>query len=386
MVTATAQPNGGGQMVDVPETTQDADAAFVTEALHAGGVLGSATRVAEVEHDTIGEGVGIVGQLARLQLRYDGQAAGAPGTVILKIPSQYPENRAVGDHFNFYEREGRFYEQLADKVPVRTARCYWNHIDPATGSFGMLLEDLGDRTMISQIAGVPGARAAEALRALARLHGTWWTAPLLNELHWMPRLDEPINLAAGQQYRDAWPVFLERIGDHLGADALELGERTQRVFEDLLRNGIEEAPVTLCHGDFRADNLMFDDHAGAGEEVAVLDWQIAYRGPAITDVAYFVCQSLTVDERRAHEADLVRGWYDELASTVRREHGVTLDDYPFDLAWLQYRRASLGTTVYAVSGMGAMDVANDRGRELVTSMAVRSFTAALDLEAGVLLP
>ena len=73
-----------------------------------------------MEHVTIGEGVGIVGQLARLQLRYDGPATAAPGTVIIKIPSQYPENRAVADHFNFYEREGRFYQLLADKVPVRT--------------------------------------------------------------------------------------------------------------------------------------------------------------------------------------------------------------------------------------------------------------------------
>jgi hypothetical protein len=202
----------------------------------------------------------------------------------------------------------------------------------------------------------------------------------------MPRLDEPINLAAGQQYRDAWPVFLERIGDSLGPEAFELGERTQRVFEDLLRDGVNEAPLTVCHGDFRADNLMFDDRASKAEEVAVLDWQISYRGPAITDVAYFLCQSLTVDERRAHEAELVRGWYHELAAAVLREHGTTLDDYPFDLAWEQYRRASLGTTVYAVSGMGAMDVANERGRELVTSMAVRSFTAALDLGAGSLLP
>jgi hypothetical protein len=373
-------------MIEVPQTTEAADAAFVTEALRSGGVLGPGTTVAEVEHDTMGEGVGIVGQLARLQLRYDGQAAGAPGTVILKIPSQYPENRAVGDHFNFYEREGRFYEQLADKVPVRTAACYWNHLDPATRSYGMLLEDLGDRTMISQIAGVPGPRAAEALRALARLHAAWWSSPLLDELPWMPRLDDPLNLAAGQQYRDAWPVFLERIGDDLGADALDLGERTQRVFEDLLRIGIREAPITVCHGDFRADNLMFDDRADADDAVAVLDWQISYRGAAITDVAYFVCQSLTVDERRAHEADLVRGWYDELAATVHALHGTTLDGYPFDLAWTQYRRASLGTTVYAVSAMGAMDVANERGRELVTSMAVRSFTAALDLDAAALLP
>jgi hypothetical protein len=373
-------------MIAVPETTEGADAAFVTEALRAGGLLTTATSVAEVEHETIGEGVGIVGQLARLQLRYDGPAPGAPGTLILKIPSQYPENRAVGDHFNFYEREGRFYQQLADKVPVRTAACYWNHLDSAANRFGMLLEDLGDRTMISQIAGVPGGRAAEALRALARLHGTWWAAPLLDELDWMPRLDEPINLAAGQQYRDAWPVFLERIGDHVGPQALELGERTQLVFEDLLRDGIAEAPVTVCHGDFRADNLMFEDRARPEEAVAVLDWQISYRGPAITDVAYFLCQSLTVDERRAHESDLVRGWYEELAATVAREHGTTLEDYPFDLAWQQYRRASLATTVYAVSAMGAMDVANERGRELVDSMSVRSFTAALDLEAGALLP
>lgn len=372
-------------MVAVPHTTQDADAAFVTAALREGGVIGSTTRAAEVEHDSIGEGVGIVGQLARLQLRYDGQATGAPGTVILKIPSQFPENRAVGDHFNFYEREALFYDQLAGKVPVRTARCYWNHADRATGTFGLLLEDLGDRTMISQIAGVPGPRAAEALRSLARLHGAWWAAPTLDDLGWMPRLDDPLNLAAGQQYRDAWPLFLERIGTELPAEALELGARVQVVFEDLLRDGMAEAPTTVCHGDFRADNLMFDDRASAETAVAVLDWQISYRGAAITDVAYFLCQSLTVDERRAHEADLVRGWYDQLVETARRERGATLEDYPFDLAWWQYRRASLGTTVYPVTAMGAMDPANERGRELVTLMAVRSFTAALDLEAGELL-
>ena len=65
--------------------------------------------------------------------------------------------------------------------------------------------------------------------------------------------------------------------------------------------------------------------------------------------------------------------------------GAELDDYPFDLAWTQYRRAALGTTVYPVTAMGAMDPANERGRELVTAMAVRSFTAALDLDAVSLL-
>src|SRR6478735_6837011 len=107
---------GDGPMVDVPVSTEAADAAFLTAALRESGVLDSNSGVAEVSHETIGEGVGIVGQLARLSLRYEGNAAGAPGTVILKIPSSFPENRAVGDHYDFYQREGRFYQQLADKV------------------------------------------------------------------------------------------------------------------------------------------------------------------------------------------------------------------------------------------------------------------------------
>jgi hypothetical protein len=364
--------------VELPLTTADATREFVTDALRAGGVIDSGTRATEVEHEPIGEGVGIVGQLARLQLRYEGVASGAPGTVILKLPSQFPQNRAVADHFNFYEREGRFYQQLCDKLPVRTAACYWNHIDTTANSFGLLLEDLGRRTMISQVSGIDHVRAAQAVQAVGRLHGTWWASPALDGLDWMPRIDDPINLAAGQQYRDAWPVCHERIGDELPTGAVELAEQTQAVFEELLRVGMAEAPVTVCHGDFRADNLMFDDQAVHDDDrVAVLDWQISYRGAAITDVAYFLCQSLTVDERRTHEDALVRQWYD----AVTDAHGGELTDYPFDLAWRQYRRATLGTTVYPVTGVGAMDPANERGRELLLAMATRSFTAALDLDA-----
>jgi hypothetical protein len=214
------------------------------------------------------------------------------------------------------------------------------------------------------------------------VHGAWWSSPTLDSLGWMPRLDDPINLAAGQSYRDAWPLCEERIGRDLPPGAIELAQRTQTVFEDLLRVEVAEAPVTICHGDFRVDNLMFDDGAPEDDRVAVLDWQISYRGPAISDVAYFLCQSLTVEERRAHEEALVRGWYDALTAALGGEPV----DYSFELAWLQYRRASLGTTVYPVTAVGAMDPANERGRELLLAMATRSFTAALDLDAGDLLP
>jgi hypothetical protein len=369
-------------MAEVPARTADATPAFVTEALREGGVIGPDSRVAEVDHDEIGVGVGIVGQLARLGLRYDGHAEGAPGTVILKLPSEVPENRAVADHFNFYEREGRFYQQIGEKLSVRTPRCYWNHIDVERQTFGLLLEDLGSRTMISQVAGVGADRAAQALRALGELHATWWSSPALDGLEWMPRLDDPINLAAGQQYRDAWPLFVERIGDAIPAEALELGERVQHAMEELLLRGLNEAPMTICHGDFRVDNLLFDDSTDGHDHVAMLDWQITLRGPGVGDVCYFLSQSMQPDARRAAEHDLVRTWYDAVVAAAGRK----VDDYPFDLAWSHYRRALLSATVYPVTGMGAMDPANERGHQLVTEMAVRSFSACLDLDAADLLP
>jgi aminoglycoside phosphotransferase (APT) family kinase protein len=369
-------------MVEVPSTTDAASPAFVTSALRASGTLPSNAEVTEVEHTEIGVGVGIVGQLARLGLTVEGDGADdLPGSMVLKIPSHLPQNRAVADHFNFYEREGRFYEQIGGKLAVRTPRCHWNHIDTESGSFGLLLEDLSGCSMVSQVEGLSPDRAAQALAALAELHGTWWASPSLDGLGWMPRLDDPVNLAAGQQYRDSWPVFLERVGDLLPEGAIELGERTKERFEDLLRAGIAEAPSTICHGDFRVDNLMFDDAATGLDTVAVLDWQISYRGPAVTDVAYLLCQSMTIDARRANEADLVRGWYEGIAAALGEAPGT----YPFDLAWEQYRRAVLGTTVYAVTSVGSMDPANERGRELVTAMTLRSFTAALDLDSVALL-
>ena len=372
-------------MVEVPLTTEDATPDFVTGALREGGAIGPDTRVAEVEHEPIGVGVGIVGQLARLHLRYEGQAEGAPGTVVLKIPSQFPENRAVGDHFHFYEREGRFYREIGGKLPMATPRCYWNHVDPAANAFGLLLEDLSGRTMISQVAGVGAERAAQALDALATLHGTWWQSPALDALTWMPRLDDPVNLAAGQQYRDAWPLFVERVAPALPEGAVALGERTQEAFEALLVAEMSEAPATICHGDFRVDNLLFDDAAEGIDRVAVLDWQISYRGPAVSDVAYFMCQSLDVDERRDHQDELITGWYDSLAEILGRS-GATAADYPFEVAWDHYRRCILTSTVYPVTAAGAMDPANERGRELVELMGVRSFSAALELGAEEFLP
>jgi hypothetical protein len=127
---------------------------------------------------------------------------------------------------------------------------------------------------------------------------------------------------------------------------------------------------------------MFDDSATGREHVGILDWQIAYRSGGIGDVCYLTTQSMTVDDRRTHERDLVDIWYDGVCSAL----GAAPEEYSAEQAWTDYRSATGNMTVYGVVAGGGMDPSNERGLELVTDMACRSFAAALDLDAASFIP
>jgi hypothetical protein len=369
-------------MKDLPAVTEDASADFLTDALRSTGTIDADTSVTEVEHARIGEGVGLMCNLARLTLRYAGTAQGAPSSVILKVPSNLPENRGIGDHFGFYEREGRFYAELSESLPVRTPHCYYNHIDVEANEFALLIEDFAGRTMVSQVTGIGFERAAEAVKALALVHAEWWSSPQLETLTWMPRAIDPGIISAGAEYRRVWDHFVELFADRMPDGAIALGERIGPSWEAVQTALYEQMPVTLCHGDFRADNLMFDDSTTGRDHVGVLDWQISYRAGGVSDVCYLTTQSMTVEGRRAHERDLVDIWYDSVCSAL----GAPPDGYSAEQAWADYRATTGNLTVYGVVGGGGLDPSNERGLELITDMAERSFVAALDLDAASFIP
>ena len=57
-----------------------------------------------------------------------------------------------------------------------------------------------------------------------------------------------------------------------------------------------EGERTLIHGDTHSGNLFVD-----GGRTGFYDWAVAGRGPGVRDVAYFLCNSLPVEIRRAEE-------------------------------------------------------------------------------------
>lgn len=359
----------------IPTTFDALTTAWLTRALHDGGQAGAAT-VTGVSYEPVGQGVGILCQLARLTLDYEGEAAGAPRTLIAKMPSHDPQTRGMVSIFRFYEREVRFYRELASEVDIRTARAYYSDFDPATGDFILLLEDLAAARLGDQLAGCSIEDAELTIREIAKLHTAWWNSPKLDELTWMPEARDPINKAGVALYPQAWPSFMERLGHTLPEEMQRIGERLGAQVGDILDRFVE-GPRTICHGDLRQDNLFFAAKPGDAP-LTLIDWQIALRGVGTYDIGYFMSQSVDVELRRRHEQDLLTLY-----------HGLLVDggvaDYSYEQLLEDYRWTVLFCFAYPVMGGGLGDLSNERGYQLGAAMMDRSAAAIMDWKAGDLL-
>ena len=354
-------------MYEIP-ALPNVNASWVADVLDEAGFPLAGTLQA-VDPEPLDGGSGVFGEIIRLRLSYEGRGPRDPAALILKLPSSRPANRARGRAFGLYEREVRFYREIAPSLDLRVPRCYGSWLESEDGSSGLLLEDLGHLDPGSLLAGISTARAGLAAERVARAHAQWWDSARLAGLTWMPELRGPLMRQLASLYRELWPAFVDLRGDRLPPGAVALGERVGDGLEELL-DALSEPPATVAHFDFRVDNLLFGDPLGA-EPVAVVDWQLACRSRGALDVAYLLCQSMPSARRRRHERGILERWHANLVSC-----GVT--GYSLQDATADYRRSALACLGCVVAGT-TLDRANRRGRSFAAAQAVRSFTAALDL-------
>jgi hypothetical protein len=216
-----------------------------------------------------------------------------------------------------------------------------------------------------------------AVRDLAAFQAGWWANPELDTLTWMPRINDPVNLAAEQAYQQAWPAFKEHFGGLLPESLNTAGEQIATRIIAIL-NAMADRPSTIVHGDYRLDNLFFCTPEG-GEPLAVIDWQIANRGIGTFDLAYFMTGNVATETRRACEQEVLRVYHDTLL-----DGGVR--GYDFDEFMRDYRLSALFCLVYNVVGIGNLDFGNERGIELFKVWTERTAAAIEDLNATELMP
>jgi hypothetical protein len=356
----------------IPATMDEVTPQWLTQALRAGGVIDNAT-VTAAEKETIGVGVGILGDLARVTPTYDRDEPGAPRTLVAKLPTQDPAGRGIADMLGFYEKEARIYHELASVL--NTPRNYYSARDPKAVQYVILMEDVGTLRMGDQVAGASVEDADLLIREIAKLHRQWWESPELDALDWIPEVCAPQYKLAQGSAMAALEPFLQQFGERLT-------ERQQAVARAVaprfmaMQDALGGGPQTLCHGDLRLDNIFFGSMDGS-RPVTLIDWQIATKARGPFDIAYFLSQSIDPKQRKANEEDWLRGYYE---TVVEDRHGYTWEE-----CWHDYRAATLMCVGYPLVGGGSIDLGNERGVELVGRMALRSLTAVTDLDADELL-
>jgi len=356
----------------IPTTSGEIDAAWLNTVLsdevRAGG------RVVDVTAEIIGEGVGLLGEVARLTIRYEDAGPGAVTTMISKLPTANDGMRHIGNVFGFYRKEHLFYEQVGARVNISIPTAHVNLGNPEQGMYVLLLEDMAPRRCGNQLASCSWSDAVVALGELAKFHAAWWEHPELDSFaEWLPGPGADYWDMTRQVYTAGLPKLRQNFGYLVSDDVITLAESYLDRWDAALEVGAMRGPHTFIHGDFRLDNMMFDDHEH-GTEFTLLDWQLPFRANPMWDVVYFLAGNFEPAWRRRHQAELVRIYHDALMA-----NGVT--DFSFERCWDGYRAAGLVLLAYIVNLAGDIDLDtfNDRGRELAEMLFRRYAEAVEDL-------
>jgi hypothetical protein len=315
-------------------------------------------------------GTGQMSESYRVELEWDGGTAAGPGTVVVKLAAADETSRATGVGLGIYEREIRFYREVAPRIGGPIPACHFASYDPQEGWFALVLADAAPAAQGDQIAGCAVAEARLAIRELARIHAPVWDDEQLAGADWLnqpPVLDEAVlgQLVGG---------FLERYEDRLATAHRGVVERFVTRLDGWMAD--RRRPFSIVHGDYRLDNLLFGA-PGSAKRLTVVDWQTVSWGEPLLDTSYFLGNGLAVDDRRAHEEALVREYHDELLAL-----GVSRFDW--EACWHEYRRQAFHGVVMAVAA-SMLVVRTERGDDMFMTSLSRHAQQVLDLEAEELL-
>lgn len=345
----------------------DITPAWVQGVLRGSGALEDGVEVTSVSTERIGEGVGILSILQRVTPAYSA-ATKAPKSVVVKYPTDDPTQRFTADALVLYIRELVFYRDCAPDAPFRTARCFAQAIAGDNTDFTIVMEDIGHMRPLNQLEGVSLAEARTLLTTLADFHAMWWGSPRLEGMSgiFQPLANPTYNAVLPMLWTQGWPAVEQHAGHLVPESVREIGGLWAGKVPWMLENLM--SPTTMCHGDWRADNLMFD-----GDNPVAIDFQLIGTGSGMYDVGYFISQSIATDVRRGHDRELVDHYLDRLES-----HGIEVDR---DEAWRQYLVCIVFCVTYGVTTFGGYTEQNERGQALLRDMLLRALHCVADNDA-----
>lgn len=316
--------------------------------------------------DVQATGHGNVSTTVRVTPGYNAAAGDAPRTVICKFDSKVPECVEFATQAQVYRREVESYRLLGDNPPIHVPRLYHSALDDGGRTANLVLEDIMDAEPGDQLKGCSREQAGLVVDELTGLHRKFWKSPDLKDCSWlMRRVDDPAHSA--EMFAGGARIFRERFTGRLSDETLQVIDAVAPLVADWM--SAPQRFQTLIHGDPRVDNILFGEDPEGATRAYLIDWQVTSEGDPQHDLAYFLTGSLSVEERRACERDLIL----QHAEAIREVD----PDYTEEVALAAYRFniiAGLNATVAAAIPIPSTPHTD----ALLMTLAERNCAAVLD--------
>jgi hypothetical protein len=335
-----------GSRLGLPRTVADIDAGVLSK------LMGTTVRSVRVlDRDA--------GTSSRARLVLTGK--NVPESVFVKVAAETAATRLMGELGRLGDTEVRFYNELAPQLHG-VPQAYGAAFDSWTGRYLLVLEDLPAESceFPDTLHPLSPDQASLIVELLADLHATFWD-----------RLPRDRRGPLGWLYTPSGDVTSLLTGSLMHASIKRLAGRTEIPVENgtfiadnyrAVAALIDTPPHTVMHGDAHPGNMYFD-----GGKAGLLDWQAVRRGHPSRELAYTLITSLTMEDRRATQRDLL----DDYRRALAAAGGPNLDR---DDLWRRYRQGALYAYVAPLitAGMGGMQV------EGIAIEGLRRGVAALD--------
>ena len=349
----------------LPKDLSEIDPAFMTAALRASGHIDEANEVISQEESGVGMTAGYYSSIKKVKCEFRRPTGGRTSFVVKAWPSLELLPRE--------NIEAMFVKDIKAYSFPRTGfyplpRAHLAAFDTADSRFALVMEDADSfaehkvheqeltydelMSMIPKLVEVAvaweGSETGDKARALEALGVDFWASDA--------------NLALYKQVMPGGAKLFDRFTATRGSSVV--GEPT---WDALLVPGVTElftrkldaffaparpengATCTLSHGDLRGDNIFFcDPCADFPDGWLCIDFQLLFRGPVPSDLAYLMSSGSVLPEVYSGET---------LEKVLREFHGRFLaatsryKDYPFEKFRAEYAMMTMVIVVYFV-GMG----------------------------------
>jgi hypothetical protein len=341
------------------------DPAALADTLTRNGSARPHARLLDVREQPIG--IGHTADTLLLHLRWQADEDG-PRSLVAKVPALDERSARTARTLGLYEREARFYADLAPKTALQVPTSYGT-VPPLT----LLLQDLTpSHAPRDQFADLPESLLRLARAELVALQAAFWDDPATSALPWLHRRLGVAIPAIHERMRTSWTATRHYLAESFDAEERDVVDRFVECADAWARS--LRGPFSLTHHDFRVDNMLF--RTGT-DGLVVLDWQTVGWGVPMFDLAYLLGTSLNPRSRRELEAGEIRAHVDDLA-----RHGI---HWSVEDAWTAYRQASFAILLMLVPPTGSVK-RTPRGDDMFRTLLRRGARMALDLEAEEFLP